>query len=309
MDTEPTQQGTQDSQEPRTPVALASYLPGFQEHEQALMSKNSARGSASWSKKFSEWVATENIDLTSDKLATSKYVAGLLADGKAVGTCHIATALVRRFLKYLASQGVAVAPQDAPELPKPRHKVKFVPDDDQVTAFVKHVHGGRHGVSGYVMSLMPYTGMRDSELLELKWEDWDVIDGFVVLKIRDSKNGQPRTVPILEAGAHLFNTWVERRGADPALAASPWLFPSAQDPKDHVHRSTVEHHMRKIRGTLNMANLTCHKFRAYYVDRLTRSKLPPQTIAALIGHSNLSTFMDYYKPADKSLVDAVRQSQ
>jgi integrase len=54
--------------------------------------------------------------------------------------------------------------------------------------------------------------MRLGEILNLNWRDIDFQSGFIL--IRDSKNGEARSLPLDVALTELFNTYPHRAGTD-----------------------------------------------------------------------------------------------
>jgi integrase len=63
-----------------------------------------------------------------------------------------------------------------------------------------------------IVTVALHSGMRLGEILNLNWRDIDFQSGFIL--IRDSKNGEARSLPLDVALTELFNTYPHRAGTD-----------------------------------------------------------------------------------------------
>lgn len=63
-----------------------------------------------------------------------------------------------------------------------------------------------------IVTVPLHTGMRSGEIRDLLWRDIDFDSGFII--IRDSKNGEPRHVPMNSTVVEFFRNYPRTRGSD-----------------------------------------------------------------------------------------------
>ena len=192
------------------------------------------------------------------------------------------------------------------EIPKMYSQDMYCPDDSAVNGIIN----SRNSIGlpyGYAISLLAYTGMRDSEIINIKYNEWEIGKGKgIILHLSTTKNGRPRDVPLLKSGEWLFKEYVTK--VRPGLIGtneSQWLFPQQKHHDKPILRKNVEYYMRDLRKELNNDKLTCHSLRRYYVTKLMANNIPEATVAKLIGHSNMRNFGRYYKPTADHLSEAL----
>jgi len=113
------------------------------------------------------------------------------------------------------------------------------------------------------------TGMRAGEILSLTPADVDLVAR--VARLRDTKNGDDRDVPMTRMGAHLFVGW------------EGWTV--AADSRDAL--------FRKARDRAGIEGLHFHDARAEALTRLSR-KVDPMTLAKISGHRDLKILLSTY---------------
>jgi integrase len=152
------------------------------------------------------------------------------------------------------------------------------------------------------ITLLIATGLRRSELLALRWEDFDPdtgtltvvaklvrATGYGLQRINDTKTvaGQrsialpPFAVTMLQA----------RRGRE-YVGEQPMIFPSTggtwRDPDNFGGR------WRRVRDDLEVPTVTSHSFRKAMADLIDDAGLSARTAADLLGHARVSMTTDVY---------------
>jgi len=212
----------------------------------------------------------------------------------------------RRYLAFLRESNIPVANQLPVQLPKDRDQgLRFTPTDNEVKRWVEACEYAQQPYRA-LLALLPATGLRDSEIGQLKADAWRVLDdGRVIFTATVTKNAKPRELSLLKSGLPVFKRYMFewRNGID-----SPWLFPLAHKPAEHVSRKLVERQVRLTRVRADLPEATCHAFRRYFVGHLLDLRVDHPVIAKMIGHSNLATFMKYYGPTGEALAKHMDQA-
>ena len=273
-----------------------------------LLRDNSRESCIRWVKQFESWRVEHKYDLTYDKLVRD-FATHLYEKGKAYSSIKTGMTWVRRYLRWLG-ESQEVASQKQFEIPKTYYKELYCPTKDVVDGILN----ARNSISmpyGYAIYLLSVTGMRDSELINLKYNDWNVVRGdngipHISFRLTITKNGKPRDVPMLKEADSIFKEYVNRiRPEILGNVESIWLFPQQKNPDKPILRKNVEFYMRNLRKALGNTEVTCHSLRRYYVTKLMAEKIPAETVAKIIGHSNMRNFARYFRPSAEHLADAL----
>lgn len=144
------------------------------------------------------------------------------------------------------------------------------------------------------------TGMRKSEILNLKWDNLDMNNGFVLLDV--TKNGERREIPI---NATLRTTLEELyRGTEkrPRRIDVPFVFYDyiTGNHFENVHRSFVSACKRA-----NIRDFRFHDLRHTFASQLVMAGIDLTTIKELLGHKTLTMTLRYAHLAPSHKVKAV----
>lgn len=120
------------------------------------------------------------------------------------------------------------------------------------------------------------TAMRAGELASLRWSDVDTVRR--VARLRDTKNGDAREVPLSPAAVELLE---QLRGVDPVRVFT--VPPASRDAL-----------FRKARKRAGLEGFTFHDARAEACVRLSK-KLDVLELARVIGHRDLKSLLIYYR--------------
>jgi len=132
-----------------------------------------------------------------------------------------------------------------------------------------------------IIKILMYTGCRVSEILELKWSDVHLEDGYIQLWRTKTKKG--RTVPLTPDLLDLFHRIPKRAGMQ-------YVFPSLRNQGVAYSYNTLLDFWKFFmeEGKFNaddIEKLTIHSLRHTFVTVGNRIKVSPFTLQALVGHS------------------------
>jgi len=139
-----------------------------------------------------------------------------------------------------------------------------------------------------ILSLLLYTGMRVSELTDIKIKDIDLLTG--TLKIT-GKGSKYREVPLREDSAELVKDYISGERKENPHSDSPYLLISQRSGK--LHRDTVNYMLRNCGEKLGF-HIYPHKFRHTFCSQLLKKGVPLTTVSKLAGHSSIQTTARFY---------------
>jgi integrase len=153
-----------------------------------------------------------------------------------------------------------------------RGKKLTLPNSEQFKTFVEAIRGagGRFSADcGDFVEGLAYTGARKTELSNLRWGDIDLHHGTILLRV--TKNGEPRTVPMLAAFRRLVEGILARRGE---LQKDQPLFAVRE----------AQRAMDRAARLVGMERLTHHDLRHLFATRCIESGVDVPTVARWLGH-------------------------
>jgi integrase len=150
---------------------------------------------------------------------------------------------------------------------------------------------------GAMVTLALHTGMRLGEIFNLKSGDLDFTTGSIV--IRDSKNGQPRHIPMDSTVRDLLSGYIP-------TSESPYIFPSASGGR----LNTVQKAFRNARTRAEMPGLHFHDLRHTFASQWVMSGGDLYVLKDILGHKSIVMTQRYahLSPAYKrSMVDRMEK--
>jgi len=139
------------------------------------------------------------------------------------------------------------------------------------------------------------SGMRQAELMGLKWQDVNLKDGFLIL--HETKNGERRRVPLSGLALELLREHAKVRRLDTAL-----LFPSERNPQKPIDlRKAYANALRQAEIT----GFTWHDLRHCTASYLAMDGASLAEIAEVLGHKTLQMVKRYAHLSDGHVSNVV----
>lgn len=168
---------------------------------------------------------------------------------------------------------------------------------EEVMQMLEHSEGWFKALL-YTMFL---TGMRVGEALGLQWKCIDMENRTITIaysvkksKLKSTKTSTIRVVNIATPLYEILKIHYQNRLSD------VYVFPSSKPSKDNQHlpyhgsNSVVRNHLKPLLKKLNIPYRTLQATRHSFASNLVLSNTPLTYIQKMLGHSKLSTTMDFY---------------
>ena len=132
------------------------------------------------------------------------------------------------------------------------------------------------------------TGMRLGEILNLKWEDVNFKDDYII--VRDSKNYESRTISIHPTLKETLSQLINK-------SESEFIFEG---------RKTVKRAWQKALKLSGISHCRFHDLRHTFASNLVMNGVDIVTVAELMGHKDLSMTKRYSHPSPQHKKDAIK---
>ena len=143
-----------------------------------------------------------------------------------------------------------------------------------------------------IVVLLLLTGCRKRELLDARWEDFDLPHRR--WRIPMSKSGKARHVPLSEAAVSLIQSL-------PRWPECPWLVPNPKSRKPYV---SIYHSWDTARKAAGVPDLRIHDLRHSYASFLVNAGRSIFEVQKILGHAQIRTTQRYSHLAPGTLLSA-----
>lgn len=154
--------------------------------------------------------------------------------------------------------------------------IRFLSDDER-KALLKacREHGNRNILTMVILALA--TGARYSNIRELKWDDVDMVEWR--LRFRETKNGEPRYVPVVGMAQQALQ---DHHAADPT--GDGWVFKGHTDDAPEWLNGKV---WSEVRNAAGLKNFRFHDLRHTTASYLTQNGAGLAQVADALGQRTL----------------------
>jgi integrase/recombinase XerD len=244
-----------------------------------------------WSNKNGKQVS----DLTRADLR--KWIASLSREGLAPTSIARAVSATRGFFKFLMLDG-HIKSHPAEDLDTPQrfaYLPKFLTEDEINRLLAAPDISTEEGIRDRaVLEIMYATGLRVSELVNLKQTDVDLLAGLVRCH---GKGNKERRVPLGKSAIH----WLQQYAAVKAgygKQSSPNMFLHRGRPfTRQLAWSMIKRHAERV----GIKNVSPHTLRHSFATHLLQHGADSRSVQALLGHSDISTTQIYTHITDMHL--------
>ena len=260
-----------------------------------------------------------------------KYIEYLYNKGSSVSTLSRNISSLKQFFIFLQLENVIENnPAELLELPKKQEKLPVFLSEEEVDLLLDKAKedSSNYGIQFYCMLELLYaTGMRVSELVELKISDIQkkyrkdglyTIDDYLIIKGKGSKE---RLVPINNRAKEILIKYLNLRERLLQNKHSEWLWTTlvnfSKTKKDtKIKYKTKDNHITRQIFALNLKELAIncgididkispHIIRHSFATHLLNRGADLRILQELLGHSDISTTQIYTHIVDDKLKNIV----
>jgi len=225
-------------------------------------------------------------------------------------------AVLRRALRLAEREGlIGRSPTDLLEAPQARRPDIEALNPLEVKMFLDIAASDRLEA---MWTMAVYTGLRQGELLGLRWEDIDLerwrlgvrqtiqrIGGELIVGAPKSRSSR-RSVPILEPAREVLRQWKVRQATERLKAGPTWTESGLVFTSNIGTPLFARNVSRRFHKLLDMANLDrrgFHALRHSTATLLLTAGVHPKVVQELLGHSQISLTMDTYSHVMPTLME------
>ena len=136
------------------------------------------------------------------------------------------------------------------------------------------------------------TGARKREVLDAKWEDFDLIRRQ--WRIPMTKSGRPRHVPLSEGVLQLLASIPQGKGCDPVFA----------NPKTKKAYNSVFFSWNTARKSVGLGDVRMHDLRHSFASFLVNAGRSLYEVQKILGHTQIKTTQRYAHLSQDTLLEA-----
>jgi len=203
---------------------------------------------------------------------------------------------------------------DGIKAPKPKKKEINPLDSDQTKTLLNEVCGDRLEAL-YVLAV--HRGLRQGELLGLKWEDVDLEAG--ILQVRRTlsltkdghvfeapKNGKGRSIELTEVATETLRSHLARQVEEIEALGDDYrdqglIFPGERG--QPMRPYTLTGKLERILGRAGLPHIRFHDLRHTCATLLLSKGVHPKFVQELLGHATISITLDTYSHVLPSMGD------
>ena len=178
---------------------------------------------------------------------------------------------------------------------EPPSRDRYLSDDEEKRLLAQCIGEREH--LGPILVMALNTGMRRGEIFNLQRRDVDLAQSR--LRVRFSKSGKDRYIPINDAARKILEPLCQRKDESAILFSSP-------KPKKQGQRLiTVKTALAGACEDAGISNFHFHDARHTFATRLAAAGVDPFTLAELLGHADLRMTRRYTHVYEDRKRDAV----
>ena len=211
------------------------------------------------------------------------YLVSLYDKNKASATRHLTCSALKFYYETVLKRRFNL------RHPKKSNKLSAVLAKDEILKMIGTSRNPKHRL---LIELMYGSGLRVSEAVKIKIEDFDV--ERKVLLIRSGKGGKDRHANLSERFIEDFIRYAKNK--------SGYLFESSIRHGMHISARTAESVVKNaLRKTGICKRAYCHTLRTSYATHLIENGVDISYVQKLLGHSRLSTTQAYIRLGQDSI--------
>lgn len=156
-----------------------------------------------------------------------------------------------------------------------------------------------------IITLAWVTGMRRSEICNLRYEDIDLLEDEALITIKQSKGNKSRKAYLYNGALSYLLDWLKIRGNDPGVLFYAIRKGGHIQQGEGISTQSLMQMLEKRKEQAGITDLTWHDFRRTFAGNLLETS-DVSTVQKLMGHSSPITTSRYDKRGEETRKKAVQ---
>ena len=223
---------------------------------------------------------------------------GMRAKNYALGTCNRCLILLRYAMNLAVRweiPGIKSNPTKDVALFDDHNKKERYLTQEEAQRLYESVRRSENTMLQYIIPMLILTGARKREVLDAKWEDFDM--ERKQWRIPTTKAGKPRYVPMSEGVLQLL--------ASVPHDDCPWVF---ANPKSHKPYVSIFISWNTARQRAGLADVRIHDLRHSFASFLVNAGRSLYEVQKILGHTQIKTTQRYAHLSQDTLIDAANEA-
>ncbi|TCO73768.1 tyrosine-type recombinase/integrase [Chromatocurvus halotolerans] len=182
------------------------------------------------------------------------------------------------------SKGIALLPEN-------NKRERYLSQDESKRLFTALEHSDNPSLK-YIVALLLLTGARKREVLDARWEDFDLQRRIWTIEF--NKLGRPRYIPIADGVARVLEQVSRHEGC-------PWVFANPKTGKPFV---SIYYSWNTARVEAGLPEVRMHDLRHSFASFLINSGRSLYEVQKILGHTQVKTTQRYAHLSQESLIAA-----
>ena len=246
---------------------------------------------------FLEWLESKGNIFTGNlkRFHITSYRSYLVQNSYEINTINKKLNSLQSFNQFLMDRGylteqVVDLKKDKVKLAAGSEKEVEVFTDDEVEKLLFFIQGENIlSRDRLIVLLLLYTGVRVSELVNIKLRDVDLLS--MNLTIAWGKGGKRREVPLKGEVIEAIKEYLQGQRKDNKFVDSEYLILTNRSAK--MDRDAINRLLNRLESKLSI-RMHPHKFRHTFCTNLLKRGVELTTVAKLAGHSSIQTTASFY---------------
>lgn len=246
---------------------------------------------------FLEWLESKGNIFTGNlkRFHITSYRSYLVQNNYEINTINKKLNSLQSFNQFLMDRGylteqVVDLKKDKVKLAAGSEKEVEVFTDDEVEKLLFFIQGENIlSRDRLIVLLLLYTGVRVSELVNIKLRDVDLLS--MNLTIAWGKGGKRREVPLKGEVIEAIKEYLQGQRKDNKFVDSEYLILTNRSAK--MDRDAINRLLNRLESKLSI-RMHPHKFRHTFCTNLLKRGVELTTVAKLAGHSSIQTTASFY---------------
>lgn len=233
--------------------------------------------------------------------ACRTHLERMIGQGVSIGTLSPYRAACSLFLASIGHPLSAIE-EALPSLSGARKSnIRDALNSEDLREYTEKAESVKSLVVSTILLLLPKSGLRISEMCNLKYSNIRVIDGKYRLYIEKAKGDKKRVVPLGKSGTEILKKYVDSIKSN--KDSDDYLFPGKAD-KTPIGAGTI----RKVTRGLGIEDLSPHVLRHTYATSLLREGVALKDLQTILGHEDLKTTQRYLHPTEDDLSMSINKT-